>query len=316
MVSWATRQIKRPVRWTASRREAYLTDAHGRDHVTDAEIALSREGKILGLRVKTTANLGAYLSTFAPAVPTFLYGTLLNGVYTIGAIHCEVTGVFTHTTAVDAYRGAGRPEAAYVMERMVEAGAAALKMDVAEVRRKNFIPKFSGAFQTHVAVSYDSGDYGAAFDKLLQIFDYKKFRAEQADAREQGRLLGVGFSAYIEACSIAPSKVVGALGAGAGLYESGVVRVHPTGKVSVYTGSHSHGQGHETTFAQLVAERAGSGDGRRRHHPWRHRGHRLRHGDLRKPFGLGGRDGHSHVLNKIKEKGKKIAAHLLEARAG
>jgi carbon-monoxide dehydrogenase large subunit len=313
VVSWATRQVKRPVRWTASRREAYLTDAHGRDHVTDAEIALSREGEILGLRVKTTANLGAYLSTFAPAVPTFLYGTLLNGVYTIGAIHCEVTGVFTHTTAVDAYRGAGRPEAAYVIERMVEAGAAALKMDVAEVRRKNFIPKFSGAFQTHVAVSYDSGDYGAAFDKLLQIFDYKKFRAEQVAGRAQGRLLGVGFSAYIEACSIAPSKVVGALGAGAGLYESGVVRVHPTGKVSVYTGSHSHGQGHETTFAQLVADELGVAmddvD--------------IIHGDTGAiAFGMGTYGSRSASVggtailmscNKIKEKGKKIAAHLLEA---
>jgi aerobic carbon-monoxide dehydrogenase large subunit len=312
-VSWATRQIRRPVRWTASRREAYLTDAHGRDHVTDAEIALSRDGKILGLRVKTTANLGAYLSTFAPAVPTFLYGTLLNGVYAIGAIHCEVTGVFTHTTPVDAYRGAGRPEAAYVVERMVEAGATALKMDVAEVRRKNFIPKFSGAFQTLVAVAYDSGDYGAAFDKLLEIFDYKKFRAEQAEARKQGRLLGVGFSAYIEACSIAPSKVVGALGAGAGLYESGVVRVHPTGKVSVYTGSHSHGQGHETTFAQLVSGELGvpMDDVE------------IIHGDTGAiAFGMGTYGSRSASvggtailmsLNKIKEKSKKIAAHLLEA---
>src|SRR4030095_15070639 len=196
--SWASRQLKRPVRWTSTRREAYLTDAHGRDHVTDAEMAMSRDGKILALRVNTAANLGAYLSTFAPAVPTFLYGTLLNGVYTIGAIHCSVTGVFSNTTAVDAYRGGGRPEAAYVLERMVEAGAAALKMDVAEVRRKNFIPKFSGAFQTLVAVSYDSGAYAAAFDKLLQMFDYRKFRAEQAEARKHGRLLGVGFSAYIE----------------------------------------------------------------------------------------------------------------------
>src|SRR6266480_2282775 len=150
--SWISRQLKRPVRWTATRREAYLTDAHGRDHVTDAELALGRDGKILGLRVKTTANLGAYLSTFAPAIPTFLYGTLLNGVYTIGAIHCEVTGVFTNTTAVDAYRGSGRPEACYVLERIVDAAAAALKMDPADVRRKNFIPKFSGAYQTHVAV--------------------------------------------------------------------------------------------------------------------------------------------------------------------
>ena len=311
--SWASRQLQRPIRWTASRREAYQTDAHGRDHVTDAELALSRDGKILGLRVKTVANLGAYLSTFAPAVPTFLYGTLLNGVYTIGAIHVEVTGVFTNTTAVDAYRGAGRPEACYVVERMVDAGARALNMDVADLRRKNFIPKFTGAYQTLVAVAYDSGNYAAAFDKLLQIFDYKKFRAEQAEARKQGKLLGVGFSTYIEACSIAPSKVVGALGAGAGLYESGKVRVHPTGMVTVYTGSHSHGQGHETTFAQLVADDLGI--------PMEQI--EIVHGDTGSiPFGMGtygsrsasvGGTAIQMSLDKIKEKGKRIAAHLLEA---
>ena len=311
--SWASRQLQRPIRWTASRREAYQTDAHGRDHVTEGELALSRDGKILGLRVKTVANLGAYLSTFAPAVPTFLYGTLLNGVYTIGAIHVEVTGVFTNTTAVDAYRGAGRPEACYVVERMVDAGARALNMDVADLRRKNFIPKFAGAFQTLVAVTYDSGNYAAALDKLLQIFDYKKFRAEQAEARKQGKLLGVGFSTYIEACSIAPSKVVGALGAGAGLYESGKVRVHPTGMVTVYTGSHSHGQGHETTFAQLVADNLGI--------PMEQI--EIVHGDTGAiPFGMGtygsrsasvGGTAIQMSLDKIKEKGKRIAAHLLEA---
>ena len=314
--SWASRLLKRPVRWTATRREAYVTDAHGRDHVTDAEMAMSKDGKILGLQVSTTANLGAYLSTFAPAVPTFLYGTLLNGVYTIGAIHVGVTGVFTNTTAVDAYRGAGRPEACYVLERMVDAAAAALKMDPAEVRRRNFIPKFSGAYQTQVAVSYDSGDYGKAFDKLLQMFDYKKFRAEQTEARKQGRYLGVGFSTYIEACSIAPSKLVGALGAGAGLYESGKVRVHPTGGVTVYTGSHSHGQGHETTFAQLVADELSI--------PLEQV--EIVHGDTGLiPFGMGTYGSRSASvggtaiymsLNKIKEKGKKIAAHLLEASAG
>ena len=314
--SWATRQVKRPVRWTATRREAYLTDAQGRDHVTDAAMAMSKDGKILGLHVKTTANMGAYLSTFAPAIPTFLYGTLLNGVYAIGAIKVEVTGVFTNTTAVDAYRGAGRPEACYVLERMVDAAAAALKMDPAEVRRKNFIPKFSGAFQTLVAVAYDSGDYGKAFDRLLQMFDYKKFRADQAEARKQGRYLGVGFSTYIEACSIAPSKVVGALGAGAGLYESGKVRVHPTGMVTVYTGSHSHGQGHETTFAQLVADDLQIPIDQVE----------VVHGDTGAiPFGIGTYGSRSAAVggtalrmsvNKIKEKGKKIAAHLLEASAG
>ncbi len=313
--SWASRRIQRPIRWTATRREAFQTDAHGRDHITEAELALSKDGKILGLRVKTIANLGAYLSTFAPAVPTYLYGTLLNGVYEMGAIHADVTGVFTNTTPVDAYRGAGRPEAAYLIERMVEAGAAALKMDTAEIRKRNFIPKFADGYQTKVALLYDSGNYAAAFDKLLGILDLKKFRSEQEAARKQGRLLGLGFSTYIEACSIAPSKVVGALGAQAGLYESGSVRVHPTGKVTVFTGSHSHGQGHETTFSQLVADQLGI--------PMDDID--IIHGDTgRVAFGMGTYGSRSASvggtailmsLDKIKEKGKKIAAHLLEASA-
>lgn len=311
--SWATRKIKRPIRWTSTRREAFQTDAHGRDHVTEAEIAMDKDGKILALRVKTIANMGAYLSTFAPAVPTYLYATLLNGCYTIGAIHADVTGVFTNTTAVDAYRGAGRPEAAYLIERMLDAGAAKLKLDPADVRKKNFIPKFTTPYQTPVALAYDSGDYAPAFDKLLTMLDYKKFRADQEQARKQGRLLGVGFSTYIEACSIAPSKVVGSLGAQAGLYESGQVRVHPTGKVTVYTGSHSHGQGHETTFAQLVGDELGI--------PMDDI--EIVHGDTGTiAFGMGTYGSRSaavggtaiHMsIDKIKEKGKKIAAHLLEA---
>jgi carbon-monoxide dehydrogenase large subunit len=311
--TWATRQIKRPIRWTSSRREAFQTDAHGRDHVTDAEVAVAKDGKLLGLRVKTTANLGAYLSTFAPAIPTYLYATLLNGVYEWPAIHAEVTGVFTNTTPVDAYRGAGRPEACYLLERMMDAAAAALKMDPADIRKKNFIPKFSDGYQTKVALSYDSGNYLGAFDKLLGMLDYKKFRADQAAARAQGRLMGIGFSTYIEACSIAPSKVVGSLGAQAGLWESGKVQVHPTGKVSVFTGSHSHGQGHETTMAQIVADSLGipMDDVE------------IVHGDTgRVPFGMGTYGSRSASvggtaivmsLDKIKEKGKKIAAHLLEA---
>jgi carbon-monoxide dehydrogenase large subunit len=311
--SWATRKINRPVRWTSTRREAFQTDAHGRDHVTEAEMGFDREGKILGLRVKTIANMGAYLSTFAPAVPTYLYATLLNGVYEMPAIHAAVTGVFTNTVPVDAYRGAGRPEAAYLLERMIEAGAAALEMDATEIRRKNFIPKFDNGYQTKVALSYDSGNYGAALDKLLAMLDYRKFRADQDAARKQGRLVGIGFSTYIEACSIAPSKVVGSLGAQAGLYESGKVRVHPTGGVTVYTGSHSHGQGHETTFSQLVADELGI--------PMEQI--EIVHGDTGAiPFGMGtygsrsGAVGGTAILmsvNKIKEKGKKIAAHLLEA---
>ncbi|HWN13384.1 MAG TPA: molybdopterin cofactor-binding domain-containing protein, partial [Candidatus Dormibacteraeota bacterium] len=311
--TWATKQIKRPIRWTSSRREAFQTDAHGRDHVTDAEVALSKDGKFLGLRVKTTANLGAYLSTLGPAVPTYLYATLLNGVYEWPAIHAEVTGVFTNTTPVDAYRGAGRPEACYVLERMVDAAAAALKMDPVDIRKKNFIPKFADGYQTKVALSYDSGNYLGALDKLLGMLDYKKFRADQAAARAQGRLMGIGFSTYIEACSIAPSKVVGSLGAQAGLWESGKVQVHPTGKVSVFTGSHSHGQGHETTMAQIVADSLGI--------PMDDI--EIVHGDTgRVPFGMGTYGSRSASvggtaivmsLDKIKEKGKKIAAHLLEA---
>ena len=311
--SWASRQLKRPIRWTSSRREAFQTDAHGRDHVTDAEVAVAKDGKLLGLRVKTTANLGAYLSTFAPAVPTYLYATLLNGVYEWPAIHAEVTGVFTNTTPVDAYRGAGRPEACYLLERMMDVAAAALKMDPVEIRRKNFIPKFDNGYQTKVALSYDSGNYGGALDKLLTMLDYKKFRADQAAARAQGRLMGIGFSTYIEACSIAPSKVVGSLGAQAGLWESGKVQVHPTGKVSVFTGSHSHGQGHETTMAQIVADSLGI--------PMDDI--EIVHGDTgRVPFGMGTYGSRSASvggtaivmsLDKIKEKGKKIAAHLLEA---
>jgi carbon-monoxide dehydrogenase large subunit len=311
--SWATRKIKRPVKWTATRREAFQTDAHGRDHVTEAEMGFTRDGKIAGLRVKTIANLGAYLSTFAPAVPTYLYATLLNGVYEMPAIHADVTGVFTNTVPVDAYRGAGRPEAAYLLERMIEAGAAALKLDVTELRRKNFIAKFDNGYQTKVALNYDSGNYGACLDRLLAMLDYKTARADQAAARQAGRLVGIGFSTYIEACSIAPSKVVGSLGAQAGLYESGKVRVHPTGGVTVYTGSHSHGQGHETTFSQLVADELGI--------PMEQV--EIVHGDTGAiPFGMGtygsrsGSVGGTAILmslNKVKEKGKKIAAHLLEA---
>src|SRR3989454_1018528 len=287
-----------------------------RNHATDVELALPRDGKILGLRVKPVANMGAYLSTFAPAVPTYLYGTLLNGVYEIGAIHADVTGVFTNTTPVDAYRGAGRPEAAYLLERMIEAGAAALKTDVTEIRKKNFIPKFEHGYQTKVALTYDSGNYSAAFDKLLTMFDYKKFRTEQEAARKQGKLIGVGFSTYIEACSIAPSKVVGSLGAQAGLYESAIVRVHPTGKVTVFTGSHSHGQGHETTFSQLVAD----------HLSIPIDDVEIVHGDTGAiAFGMGtygsrsasvGGTAIAMSIAKIKEKGKKIAAHLLEASPG
>ncbi len=315
VVAWAAKRLGGAVRWTATRSESYTTDAHGRDHVSDAEMAFDADGRIVGLRVKTIANLGSYLSLFAPCVPTYLYGTLLSGQYDIGAIHCEVTGVYTHTTPVDAYRGAGRPEACYLVERMVDIGARALGTDPAELRRKNFIAADKFPFQTQVALAYDSGNYEPALDKALAMLDYKKARAAQAAARNEGRYVGIGVSSYIEACGIAPSQVAGALGAQAGLYESATVRVHPTGKITVLTGSHSHGQGHETTFAQVVAQELGlTMDDVE-----------IVHGDTgRIPFGMGSYGSRSiavggsaiHMsLQKIKDKGKKIAAHLLEASA-
>jgi aerobic carbon-monoxide dehydrogenase large subunit len=252
---WAARKVRRPVKWTADRTEAFLSDAHGRDHVTHAELAIDGNGKITALRAKTKANLGAYLSTFASSVPTYLYAPLLSGQYNIPAVYAEVEGVYTTTAPVDAYRGAGRPEATFVVERIVEIAARELGMDPAEFRRKNFITQFP--HQTPVIMAYDAGNYEASMAKALEMADYKGIGARKAASAAKGLLRGIGFSAYIEACGIAPSQAVGSLGAGVGLWESAEVRVNPVGTVEVLTGSHSHGQGHETTFAQLVSERLG-----------------------------------------------------------
>jgi len=315
VASWASKALGRPVKWTAERRESFLNDAHGRDHVTEAEMALDGNGKILGLRVKTHANLGAYLSTFAPLIPSYLYGPLLSGVYKIPAIFCEVWGMLTNTAPVDAYRGAGRPEATYLLERMMDRAAGELRVDPAELRRRNLIPPFTGGtpYQTPVAFAYDSGNYEPALNRALELAGYAQMRKEQAEGRKQGRYIGLGVTTYIEACGPAPSAVAGSLGAGAGLWESGLVRVHPSGAVAVYTGSHSHGQGHETTFAQLVADQLGI--------PMEQI--EIVHGDTGQiPFGMGTYGSRSACvggsaivksLDKIKEKGRKIAAHLLEA---
>jgi carbon-monoxide dehydrogenase large subunit len=252
---WAARRVDRPVKWVAERGESFLSDAHGRDHVTHAEMAFDGDGKILGLRAKTVANLGAYMSTFSSSVPTYLYATLLSGQYTIPQIYCEVDAVYTNTVPVDAYRGAGRPEATFVVERLVEVGAREMAIDPAELRRRNFIKSFP--HQTPVIMTYDAGDYDASLKKALELADYKNFAKRKKDAARHGKLRGIGFSTYIEACGIAPSQAVGSLGAGVGLWESAEVRVNPTGSVEVLTGCHAHGQGHETTFAQLVSERLG-----------------------------------------------------------
>jgi len=311
---WASKRVGRPVKWVAERSESFLSDAHGRDHVTHAEMAFDREGKIVGLRARTIANLGAYMSTFSSSVPTYLYATLLSGQYNIPNIYCEVDAVYTNTVPVDAYRGAGRPEATFVVERLVETAAREMSIDPAELRKRNFIHQFP--HQTPVILTYDAGDYDASLKKALELADYKGFAKRKRESAKSGKLRGIGLSAYIEACGIAPSQAVGSLGAGVGLWESAEVRVNPTGSVEVLTGSHSHGQGHETTFAQLVCERLGI--------PIENIS--IVHGDTDVvQFGMGtygsrsGAVGMSAIvkaLDKVEAKAKKVASHLLEAAEG
>lgn len=308
---WASKKINRPIKWTAERSESFLSDAHGRDHATTAQLGLDKDGKFLALKVDTTANLGAYLSTFSSCVPTILYATLLAGQYKTPKISATVTAVFTNTSPVDAYRGAGRPEATYVVERIVETAARELGMDPGEIRRKNYIHEFP--YASPVGLTYDIGDYDATLNRAEELADVKGFPARQKASEAKGLKRGIGYSAYIEACGIAPSSVAGALGARAGLFEAGEVRVHPTGKVTVFTGSHSHGQGHETTFAQVVADKLGI--------PMEDI--EIEHGDTSKVlFGMGTYGSRSlavggtaivKALDKVIAKGKKIAAHLLEA---
>lgn len=311
---WAAKKVGRPVKWTGDRTEAFLADAHGRDHITHAEMALDDKGHILGLRVKTKANLGAYLSTFSSCVPTYLYAPLLSGQYNIPAIYVEVEGLYTNTAPVDAYRGAGRPEATFVIERLVEVAAREIGQDPAAFRRKNFVKSFP--HQTPVIMAYDTGNYGASLDLALEMADYKNLAKRKRESAKKGLLRGVGFSAYIEACGIAPSAAVGSLGAGVGLWESAEVRVNPVGTVEVLTGSHSHGQGHETTFAQLVSDRLGIGIDQVS----------IVHGDTDKvQFGMGtygsrsgavGMSAITKAIDKVIAKAKKVAAYALEASEG
>jgi len=313
IVTWAAARLKKPVKWTADRVESFMSDAHGRDHVTHVELGLDAQNKFVALKVSTLANMGAYLSTFATCVPTYLYGTLLAGTYTTPAIYVETKAVFTNTVPVDAYRGAGRPEATFLLERIVDLAADELGVDPAELRRKNFIPTDAYPYQTPVALQYDSGDYFSTLDLATKAADYAGFEVRRAEAMRRGKLRGIGIATYIEACGIAPSAVVGSLGARAGLFEAAAVRVHPTGSVTILTGSHSHGQGHETTFAQLVADGLGI--------PME--SIEIVHGDTAKiPYGMGTYGSRSlavggsaiiKAMDKIIAKGKKIAAHLLEA---
>ncbi|CAN7585519.1 xanthine dehydrogenase family protein molybdopterin-binding subunit [Pseudorhodoferax sp. LjRoot39] len=310
-LTWAAKQLNCSIKWTADRSEAFLSDAHGRDHVSHAEMAMDKDGKFLAMRVHTDANMGAYLSTFASAVPTILYATLLAGQYTCPQVYVEVDAWFTNTAPVDAYRGAGRPEATYLLERLVSRCGWDMGLSQDEIRKRNFITQWP--YQTPVALQYDVGDYMQCMTKAQELADVAGFDARRQASEAKGLKRGIGYSSYIEACGIAPSNIAGALGARAGLFECGEVRVHPTGSVTVFTGSHSHGQGHETTFAQVVAGRLGI--------PVENVD--VVHGDTgRVPFGMGTYGSRSisvggaaimKALDKIETKAKKIAAHLMEA---
>ena len=311
--TFAAKAINRAVKWTAERTESFITDAHGRDHVTRIDLALDENGKFQAIRTNTLANMGAYLSTFAPCVPTYLHGTLMAGNYTTPLIYVNVRAVFTNTVPVDAYRGAGRPEATFQIERVIDKAAREMGISPVELRRRNFVGKDQFPYGTPVALEYDTGDYEATMDKLEDIADTAGFEARKAESARHGKLRGLGIACYIEACGIAPSALVGALGARAGLYESCTVRVNATGSVSVFTGCHSHGQGHETTFPQVVADLLGIDADNVA----------IMHGDTgTTPMGMGTYGSRSiavggsaivRAVEKVIAKAKTIAAHLMEA---
>ena len=313
ITAMVAKRLGRPVKWIEQRIEGYLATTHGRDHVSDVQITGNKDGTITGLSTTTYANMGAYLSTFAPSIPTYLYGLVFVGPYRFPNVKCKVIAPFTNTTPVDAYRGAGRPEATYLIERMVDMFAAEIGMDPAEVRRKNFIAPFDDGYDVPTGVTYDSGNYEAALDKALDMAGYQQLRREQEKARAEGRYFGIGLASYVEICGGAPSAIATTLGARAGLWESSLVRVHPTGKVTVFTGSSTHGQGHETTFAQLAASELGIPVD----------DVEVIHGDTQQvQFGPGTFGSRSAAVgggaiymsvSKIKDKARKLAAHMLEA---
>jgi aerobic carbon-monoxide dehydrogenase large subunit len=314
IVCHLAKTLGRPVKWTEERREGYLATIHGRDHVSDVELAAKRDGTILGLRVRTVANVGAYLQAFAPGIPTILHVFIVPGAYRIPAFDYEMRGAYTNTTPVDAYRGAGRPEAAYVIERAIDRLADEIAMDPAEVRRKNFIPPDAFPFNTISGITYDSGDYAPALDRALAMADYKGFEKRRAEAKARGNYRGIGISSYVEICGLAPSKANSALGVGWGGYESARIRVHPTGAVQVFTGTSPHGQGHETSWAQIAADALGLSPN----------DIEVRHGDTFESPGMGVGTFGSRSLavggiavhkaaEKVREKVIQIGAHLLEA---
>jgi len=310
VMAWAAKKIERPIKWVAERTESFLSDCHGRDHITHAELAIKSDGKITGLKVETIANIGAYASVFATVTPTYLYAPLVLGLYNIPTAYCNVKAVLTNTAPVDAYRGAGRPEATYMIERLIDKAAKELNFDRADFRKQNFVTKFP--HQQCLVHNVDSGDYIGHLKKALELSDYNNFEKRKSESKSRGKLRGIGFSTYIEACGIAPSAAVMSLGAGVGLWESAEVRFNPTGNVTVFTGCHSHGQSHDTTFAQIAGDKLGV--------PFENI--EVIHGDTDKgPFGMGtygsrslavGGTALAKACDKIIAKGKKVAAKMLE----
>ncbi|HET7669828.1 MAG TPA: xanthine dehydrogenase family protein molybdopterin-binding subunit [Burkholderiales bacterium] len=307
LVVWAARRLGRPVKWIARRTESFLSDTQGRDHVTRAELAVDDAGNFLALRVHTTANLGAYVSSFGAAIPGPIYSALLAGVYKTPHVFVEVTGVFSNTVPTDAYRGAGRPEACYVLERLADKAALELGIDRAEIRRRNLIAKSAMPYKTPVGPTYDCGDFPKLLERALSLSNFSA-------KRKPGR--GIGIACYVESSGVAPSRLAGMMGAKVGFYESAQIRVMPDGSINAYLGTHNHGQGHATTFAQLLSAQLGVPVERIFIHE----------GDTAQvPIGTGTFGSRSiavggsalHVAGKkIIEKGKRIAAHLLEASAG
>ena len=316
LVLAAAKKIKRPVRWTAERSESFLTDAHGRDHVTRIELACEKDGTFIAFRTETMANVGAYLSNFSTATPTFLHGTVMAGPYKVPNVYVNVKTVFTNTAPVDAYRGAGRPEATYSLERVVDKMCRELGLDPFEVRRKNFITTDMFPYTTPVALAYDTGNYHATLDKAMQLANVAGFEARRADSAKRGKLRGMGLSTWIEACGLAPSHLAGALGGRVGFYDAATVRVNATGNVSVMVGAHSQGQSHQTVFAQIVSAMFGIPES----------SIEIVQGDTSKiPFGMGTYGSRSlavcgqamaNACDKVIAKGRKIAAHMLEAGEG
>ena len=313
IAAFCAMKLDRPVKWTATRGEGYQATTHGRDHVQEVELAATKDGKITGIRVKVWAGMGAYLSTASTGIPTILSGLMYVGPYDIPNVKGDVYGVYNNGTPVDAYRGAGRPEATMLLERLVDLLAGKLDMDPVGIRRKNLIPKFEDGHDVATGLTYDSGDYEPTLDLALEHVDYGALRAEQARLRDAGRYMGVGVTTYVELCGLGPSQVAGAVGFGGGLWESAIVRFHPTGKVNVMTGASPHGQGEETTFAQVISDELGVDVD----------DVEIIHGDTdNTPMGWGTYGSRTTAVagaavalsaRKIKDKAKIVAAHLLEA---